>query len=89
MGSMLCGTNKNKKKVIVILENQNQGNNMEESRFGTFHLGEIQLSRIEGFNDLEPITLRVTKNELLLMTEDNYEILGMLKNNYDIEALRV
>lgn len=46
------------------------------------------MPNIEGLEGVEGITLRVTKNELLLMTEDNQELLGFLRENFDLENLR-
>jgi hypothetical protein len=37
---------------------------------------------------MDAITLKVTRNELLLLTEDNYELLGLLKDNVDLERFR-
>lgn len=62
---------------------------MEESRLGSFRIGDFGISWIDGFEGVEAITLKVTRNELLLMTEDNFELLGLLRENVDLEALWV
>ena len=61
MGAFLCGTPKGtKKKVTLIVQNEDKKGRNDESKIGSFVIDESGVPQIEGLEGLEGITLRVT-----------------------------
>lgn len=56
--------------------------NKEEMSFVVYGEGMTQLQNLGNFhiNDNEDLTIRISKQELLLLTEDNQDVLNFLKN---------